>query len=75
MGRENKMCLSKAYVEKAGKKEFLMTDIASVKVDGDKLVLKNLFGDKKIFSANILEIDFTANSLRLDITKGSLPID
>ena len=69
------MCLSKAYVEKDGKKEFLMTDIASVKVDGDKLVLKNLFGDKKIFSANILEIDFTANSLRLDITKGSLPID
>jgi predicted RNA-binding protein len=73
--RENKMCLSKAYVEKDGKKEFLMTDIASVKVDGDKLVLKNLFGEKKIFSANILEIDFTANSLRLDITKGSLPID
>jgi len=69
------MCLSKAYVEKDGKKEFLMTDIASVKVDGDKLVLKNLFGEKKIFSANILEIDFTANSLRLDITKGSLPID
>ena len=69
------MCLSKAYVEKDGKKEFLMTDIASVKVDGDKLVLKNLFGEKKIFSANILEIDFTDNSLRLDISGGILPID
>jgi predicted RNA-binding protein len=75
MGRKNKMCLSKAYIEKDGKKEFLMTDIASVKVDGEKLVLSSLFGEKKIFNANILEIDFTANSLRLNFTGGGLPVD
>ena len=69
------MCLSKAYIEKDGKKEFLMTDIASVKVDGEKLVLSSLFGEKKIFNANILEIDFTANSLRLNFTGGGLPVD
>jgi predicted RNA-binding protein len=69
------MCLSKAYVIKDNKKEFLMTDIASVKVDGEKLVLNSLFGEKKIFNANILEIDFTANSLRLDISGGGLSID
>jgi predicted RNA-binding protein len=73
MGRENNMCLSKAYIVKDGKKEFLMTDIASVKVNGDKLVLSSLFGEKKLFSANILEIDFTANTLKLGLFGGSLP--
>jgi predicted RNA-binding protein len=73
MERENNMCLSKAYIVKDGKKEFVMTDIASVKVDGDKLVLSSLFGEKKLFSANILEIDFTANTLKLGLFGGSLP--
>ena len=68
------MCLSKAYVEKAGKKEFLMTDIASVKVDGTKLVLSSLFGEKKELSARILEIDFTASFLKLEISGGGLPV-
>ena len=67
------MCLSKAYILKHGKKEFVMTDIASVKVDRDKLVLSSLFGEQKIFNANILEIDFTANSLKLELSGGSLP--
>jgi predicted RNA-binding protein len=69
------MCLSKAYIVKDGIKEFLMTDIALVKVDGEKLVLSSLFGEKKIFNANILEIDFTANSLRLNVPGGGLPVD
>ena len=66
------MCLSKAYIVKDGKKEFLMTDIASVKVNGGKLVISSLFGEKKIFNANILEIDFTANSLRLNVSGDGL---
>ena len=68
------MCLSKADVEKAGKKEFLMTDIASVKVDGTKLVLSSLFGEKKELSARILEINFTASFLKLEISGGGLPV-
>jgi predicted RNA-binding protein len=75
MGRENKMCLSKAYTVKDGKKEFLMTDITSVKVAGEKLVLSSLFGEKKTFNASILEIDFTANFMKLNFTGGGLPID
>ena len=68
------MCLSKAYVVKDGKKQFLMTDIASVKVDGEKLVLSSLFGESKTYNANILEIDFTANSLKLDVSGDCLPV-
>ena len=69
------MCLSKAYVIKDNKKEFLMTDIASVKVDGGKLVLSSLFGEKKELAATILEVDFTANSLKLEFYKGRIPIN
>ena len=62
------MCLSKAYVEKDNKKEFLMTDVASVGVEGKKLTLKNLFGEKKEIMATIREIDFVGNSLRLEVS-------
>jgi predicted RNA-binding protein len=61
------MCLSKAYVEKDGRKQFLMTDIASVKVNGSKLVLKTLFGEQQELTAKIIEIDFTANCLKLQV--------
>ena len=69
------MCLSKAYVEKGGKKEFLMTDIASVKVDGGKLVLQSLFGEKKELNATIREIDFTASVLKLEVVRDGLTVD
>jgi predicted RNA-binding protein len=69
------MCLSKAYIEKDGKKKFLMTDIASVKVDGRKLVLNNLFGEKKELTAVIREIDFTANFLKLEVVNGDRKTD
>jgi predicted RNA-binding protein len=66
------MCLSKAYVEIKGEKEFLMADISSVKVDGGKLVLKSLFGAQKEINARIAEIDFTNSTLKLEITAGLL---
>ncbi|MDD5288649.1 MAG: CooT family nickel-binding protein [Dehalococcoidales bacterium] len=69
------MCLSKAYVEKGGKKEFLMTDIASVKVEDGKLTLKSLFGEKKEVAATIREIDFTASLLKLEFSGGGVPVD
>jgi predicted RNA-binding protein len=62
------MCLSKAYVEKDNKKEFLMTDVASATVEGSNIVLKNLFGEKKELTGVIREIDFTGNGLRLEVS-------
>ena len=69
------MCLSKAYVEKEGKKEFLMTDIASVKVEGGKLIMKSLFGEKREITATIREIDFTTSFLRLEVSRAGVPVD
>ena len=68
------MCLSKAYIEKDGHKQFLMTDIASVKIYGPKLVLRTLFGEKREFTGSIMEIDFTANTLRLQIAGDNIPL-
>lgn len=68
------MCLSKAYIEKDGHKQFLMTDIASVKIDGPKLALRTLFGENREFTGSIMEIDFTANTLRLQIAGDNIPL-
>ena len=69
------MCLSKAYIEKDGKKEFLMTDIASIKVEGGKLILKSLFGEKKEINASIREVDFTSSLLKLEVSGGGLRVE
>ena len=66
------MCLSKAYIEKDNKKEFLMNDITSVKVEDGKVILKSLFGEKKEIVAAIREIDFTASLLRLEMLEEGL---
>ncbi|MBN1644210.1 MAG: CooT family nickel-binding protein [Dehalococcoidales bacterium] len=62
------MCLAKAYVEKDGKSNFLMSEVASIEVEGKNLTLKNLFGEKKEITATIREIDFVGSSLRLEVS-------
>lgn len=69
------MCLSKAYIEKGSKKELVMADIASVTVDGGKLILKSLFGEKKEINAAIREIDFTSSFLKLEASREGVPVD
>jgi len=60
------MCLSKVYVEREGKRELLMEEIASVEIGGNKLIFKTLFGEQKELEANIREIDFLSHSLVLE---------
>ena len=62
------MCLSKVYVE-GNEKQLLMSDVASVEIHNDKLVLKSLFGEEKELEANIKEIDFLKNSIMLANTR------
>jgi len=59
------MCLSKAYVDRNGKRELLVADIASVKIEDKKLLLRTLFGEQKEIVANIREIDFLTHSIVL----------
>ena len=60
------MCLSKVYVERQGKRELLMEEVASVGVKGDRLLLRTLFGEQKEIVANIREIDFLSRSIILE---------
>ena len=63
------MCLSKAYVNKDGEKELLMTEVASIEIEDDRLVLRTLFGEQKEIRANIKGIDFLTSSIFLENLK------
>ena len=63
------MCLSKAYVDKDGKRELLMEEITSVKIEDEKLLLRTLFGEQKEIEANIRQIDFLSHSIFLENLK------
>ena len=56
------MCFVKAYIKRGADKEVLLEDVASIKYDGEELVLETLFGEKRSIRAIIKEIDF-ANSI------------
>ena len=60
------MCLSKAYVERDGNREILMEEVASVKIEDNRLRLSNLFGEQKEIGAHIREIDFLSHSILLE---------
>ncbi len=64
------MCLSRAYVDRNGKRELLMEEVASVNIEGEKLLLRTLFGEQKEIEANIRQIDFLANSIVLEELRG-----
>lgn len=64
------MCLSRVYVDRNGKRELLMEEVASVNIEGEKLLLRTLFGEQKEIEANIRQIDFLANSIVLEKLRG-----
>ena len=60
------MCLSKAYVDRKGKRELLMEEVTSLQVKGEKLLLTTLFGEQKEVGADIREINFMTHSIFLE---------
>lgn len=60
------MCLSKAYIDRKGKRELLMEEVTSLQVKGEKLLLTTLFEEKKEVGANIREINFMTHSIFLE---------
>ena len=59
------MCLSKARFRGDTTEEPIMEEIAEIRAEGDRVVLRSLFGEEKIVEAHIEEIDFTHNSIVL----------
>ncbi len=60
------MCLSKAYIERSGKRELVMEEVASLRLEDERLRLRTLLGEQKEIEANIKEIDFLTHSITLE---------
>ena len=59
------MCLAKAFLKKNGE-EPILQDISHIKLDGARVVMKTLFGEDKVISGRVLEIDFLSSKVILD---------
>lgn len=51
------MCEAAVFMDKEGELEMVMEDVVEVKPEGDKLLLIDLFGEQKLMSARIKEVE------------------
>ncbi|MBE0479545.1 MAG: CooT family nickel-binding protein [Dehalococcoidia bacterium] len=58
------MCLAAAY--HGEKKEPLLREVALVRVEGDRIELESLFGERKVVEGKITEVDFSNSRLVID---------
>jgi len=63
------MCLSKAFLDNNGEQELLLEEVASLKVEGDSLLLRTLFGEEKKLKGRVREVDFMKHTILLDGAK------
>ncbi len=59
------MCLAKAYLTEKGV-EPLMEDIAHMELDGRTIRMETMFGEEKVISGRILEVDFEDSKIIID---------
>ena len=64
------MCLSKAYVDRDGNRELLMEEVTSLEIEGGKLLLKTLFGERREIGADIKESNFLTHIIVLKNLRG-----
>ena len=62
------MCESHAYVVRDGEEEKILDDVTFLKPEGDRIVLRNLFGDKVTVKGKIEEIQFMDHKILLKET-------
>jgi predicted RNA-binding protein len=62
------MCEINAYIRFAGKEELFLESISKIEVQGDKLSLMSIFGDRKVISGRILEINFQGGKVVMERT-------
>ena len=59
------MCLAKAYLNKWGG-EPVLQDIAHMRLYGERVELETLFGEERVVSGRVVEIDFSSSKILLD---------
>ena len=59
------MCLSKAWLGAESNGKVIMENIASMRTENGKVMLRSLFGEEKIEKATVEEVDFVHSHIIL----------
>ncbi len=59
------MCMAKLY-EAAESDKPVVEDIAYMIIDGDRVEVETLFGEKKVFQGKVRQIDFLKSRVQLE---------
>ncbi len=59
------MCLAAAYQSRESDQPILQ-EVAHVRIDGNRVELETLFGDRKVLQGEIREIDFVNSKLIIE---------
>lgn len=60
------MCESNIYLDKNGERELVFENAEEIKIlDGGKVEIRSMFGEKKVLSASIKEIDLHGHKIIL----------
>ncbi len=57
------MCESSVLMEKGGKQELLMEDVAQVVVDGEDIELRGILGERRHVRGKIKEVDMLKHTI------------
>jgi predicted RNA-binding protein len=60
------MCEANAYVLKDGSEELYLENVDVMKPEDGKILLKNLFGEQKVFDGRIKEISLLRHKIILE---------
>jgi predicted RNA-binding protein len=63
------MCEANAYLYKNGKEELYLESVDVMQPEGDRIYLKNLFGEQKTFHGKVREISLLKHKIVLEEIK------
>lgn len=59
------MCEAVVFLVKGADKQQIMENVVSIRPEGDKLLLTDLFGEQKLVTATIEKVDLTGHEIIL----------
>jgi predicted RNA-binding protein len=63
------MCEASAYIYRDGKEELYLESVDMLVPEGDKIFLRNLFGEQKTFDGRLKEISLLKHKILLEEKK------
>ena len=63
------MCEAAVFLDRDGDLEKIMDDVVEVKPEGDKLLLVDVFGEQKLVSARLKEVELMDHRIILGESK------